>query len=336
MNINGQEVETITEPFRGGWRSVAFLPHAQQVASQLCGSREAAEMELYQKLKERLAPPAQFDPQRRYEAVREALNARDFITGQQTVEDVARKWGMDLRNYWETPNPKTEHWLYRGHVTLPKPVADLALWVDCLYTVMDFTDTASAGRTHGNVYHNIRLSTNQSPKKREAIASTDVEVAADFDFLMEDLMAKLRRMRAFAPGRKELPTQAQVQRTIHVWSRQGGIQRHARYWAEAVNPRDWILKTPRVVMMAAIRILDGRVFTGETHAHCFGKMQQAGLYPGCEEDDDYAAVNRKLGAKAGWLTSTGEFVDRREGYRIARRARQTDAHPSGKLWHDTF
>ena len=65
MKINDQEVETRTEPYQGGWRSVAFLPGGQQKASVTCPTREGAEADLAQQL--RPSTP-QFDPRRRYEA----------------------------------------------------------------------------------------------------------------------------------------------------------------------------------------------------------------------------------------------------------------------------
>lgn len=68
MKIGDHEIEVSTEPYAGGWRSIAFIPGQRARASMTWDSREAAEKDLYQRLKAEFDPPPQFDPQRRYEA----------------------------------------------------------------------------------------------------------------------------------------------------------------------------------------------------------------------------------------------------------------------------
>lgn len=53
MKVNGQTYDTDTQPYHGGWRSIAFLPGGKQVASVTCDSKEGAEADLHKKLAER-------------------------------------------------------------------------------------------------------------------------------------------------------------------------------------------------------------------------------------------------------------------------------------------
>ena len=50
LNIKGQEFKAVTNPYAGGFRSVAFLPDGKQVASFTHDTKEGAEMDLYKQL----------------------------------------------------------------------------------------------------------------------------------------------------------------------------------------------------------------------------------------------------------------------------------------------
>lgn len=68
LKIGAHEIEVHTDPFRGGYRSIAFLPSGQQVASDTWDTAEAAQVDVAKKLKERLDPTPVYDPTRTYES----------------------------------------------------------------------------------------------------------------------------------------------------------------------------------------------------------------------------------------------------------------------------
>ena len=61
---------------------------------------------------------------------------------------------------------------------------------------------------------------------------------------------------------------------------------------------------------AALKNNDGRIFTGRSHAVCYQAMDAAGVVCG-------------RNCTQGFVTDTGEFVDRRKAAEIAHKAGQT-------------
>ncbi len=74
---------------------------------------------------------------------------------------------------------------------------------------------------------------------------------------------------------------------------------------------------------AAIKMPDGRVWTGKRHHHCFGTILQA-------------TGERARGGIQGFITMAGRFVDRTEALKIAKEASQVpeNAGRGGELYSE--
>lgn len=88
------------------------------------------------------------------------------------------------------------------------------------------------------------------------------------------------------------------------------------------------------IASAAIRIKDGRVFTGSIHCIALSKMQDEGIVSAEEEDLEKELAN--LGAEFGWLDDKGRFLTRRQAYKLATASGQiADIYgPHRGLTHD--
>ena len=68
MKIGDYEIEVITQPYEGGWMSVAYLPDGKQVASAPWDTQEAAEHDVIEQARMRLLPMPQREPAGTFEA----------------------------------------------------------------------------------------------------------------------------------------------------------------------------------------------------------------------------------------------------------------------------
>ncbi len=80
------------------------------------------------------------------------------------------------------------------------------------------------------------------------------------------------------------------------------------------------------IALAAIRDIDGNVYTGSAHATIINKMEDAGW-------DLSGSIDEFNELEFGFVTSTGRFVDRPEATVIAQKAKQVK-QPRGLLTHD--
>lgn len=80
-----------------------------------------------------------------------------------------------------------------------------------------------------------------------------------------------------------------------------------------------------MILKAAIKLLDGSVFTGKRHHHCFETMAEF-YFPGNtwnstpQNKDKWYDITRDC--EQGFVTHTGQFVSRVEAYHIASHSRQ--------------
>jgi hypothetical protein len=88
------------------------------------------------------------------------------------------------------------------------------------------------------------------------------------------------------------------------------------------------------VTKAAIRIKDGRIFSGPIHCMAVSVMQDQKVLSPAEEDLE--GELRNLGAEFGWLDEEGQFLTRRQAYKLAVASGQiADTYgPDGALTHD--
>lgn len=107
-------------------------------------------------------------------------------------------------------------------------------------------------------------------------------------------------LRHFLPASEQAPARSLVDRLVSPVRNETGATGDIR---ETIAPSD----------KAAIRTEDGRVFRGTNHGDAWLKAREAGAPTGTAED--------------GFITTTGRFVDREEGYRIAERAGQVRRTP---------
>lgn len=68
MKIGDFDIEIVTQPYEGGWMSVAYLPDGKQVASAPWDTQEAAEHDVIEQARMRLLPMPQREPAGTFEA----------------------------------------------------------------------------------------------------------------------------------------------------------------------------------------------------------------------------------------------------------------------------
>lgn len=79
----------------------------------------------------------------------------------------------------------------------------------------------------------------------------------------------------------------------------------------------------RPIKAAAVRAVDGRIFTGANHGAAFDAMKEAGGTYALQAEMSLARSSRNPLLDEGYVTHTGEFVDRKRGLELARGAGQT-------------
>lgn len=80
----------------------------------------------------------------------------------------------------------------------------------------------------------------------------------------------------------------------------------------------FLCERAETISAAAIKVKDGRIFQGRSHSDAWDAALDAGGFPGY--DGTSAVPNHHW--DAGFVTSSGRFVDRLEAFQIARAARQ--------------
>jgi hypothetical protein len=78
---------------------------------------------------------------------------------------------------------------------------------------------------------------------------------------------------------------------------------------------------PETITLSAIKLPSGVVYTGFNHSAAYAKAVEAREWNGLSAYDVYLGKG-KFECIEGFVTSTGRFVDRQEGYVIATAAAQ--------------